>query len=195
MNAPRSTPARVIAGMTMSLDGFVADAQGRTGALYADLADWRHTESGKASIEATGAVLMGRKTFEMAPDPDSFADLYEYQVPIFVLSRAAPSRHPRENANLTFIFVPDGLASALDKARAASGRKRVTVVGGPTLIQGLLRSAQVDELEVDIMPVLFGGGLRLFDHLDPGLRLERIGVTAAPHGRTQLRYTVHRRDA
>ena len=192
MDTNRSDRARVVAGMTMSLDGYVADASGRTGELYADLADWRHTESGRASIEATGAVLMGRKTFEMAPDPDSYADVYEYQVPIFVVSDQAPRRRPRENANLSFTFVQDGVASALDQARAAAGLKRVTVVGGATLIQGLLRSALVDELEVDIMPILMGGGLRLFDNLAGEVRLERVGFNAGPHGRTQLRYEVRR---
>jgi dihydrofolate reductase len=79
--------SRVVAGMTMSLDGFVNDARGGVGVLYRDLADWRNTEQGKASIAAAGAVLMGRRTFEMASDPDSYAGQYEYQVPIFVLTR------------------------------------------------------------------------------------------------------------
>lgn len=53
--------SRIVAGMTMSLDGFVHDARGSTAALYADLVDWRHQERGKSSIAATGAVLMGRR--------------------------------------------------------------------------------------------------------------------------------------
>ena len=60
--------ARVIAGTTMSLDGFVNDARGGTGALYRDLADWRNTEQGKATIAATGGSADGRRTFEMAGD-------------------------------------------------------------------------------------------------------------------------------
>ena len=68
---------KIIAGMTMSLDGFVNDKEGKSGLLYPDLANWRNEERGKASIAATGAVLMGRKTFEMANDPDSYAGNYE----------------------------------------------------------------------------------------------------------------------
>jgi dihydrofolate reductase len=96
---------KIVAGMTMSLHGFVNDARGGVEALYHDLADWRNTEQGKASIAATGAVLMGRRTFEMAGDPDSYAGQYEYQVPIFVLTRHPPARHPKEGSGLTFTFV------------------------------------------------------------------------------------------
>lgn len=174
----------------MSLDGFVSDAGGRPGQLYADLGDWRHTDRGRASIAATGAVLMGRRTFEMASDPDSFADHYEYQVPIFVLTGRPPSKHPKESADLTFTFVRDGLESALGKARMGAGNKQVTVVGGPTLIQALLNAGMVDELEIDVMPVLMRSGLRLLDNLHGEVRLEQIDVAALAQGRTALRYAV-----
>lgn len=192
MPTPQSTQARVVAGMAMSLDGFVSDAEGRTSALYPDLVDWRHTGRGRASIAATGAVLMGGNTFEMAADPNSFADHYEYQVPIFVLISHPPARHPRENSNLRFTFVSDGLESALRQARSAAGNKQVTVVGGTILIQALLRSGQVDELEIDILPILLGSGLRLLDNLDKTVRLDRIAADAQPQGRTALRYAVPR---
>src|ERR1700726_1653058 len=71
--------------MTISLDGFVADQNGNAGRLYPDLAALRHTAYMKDAIEQTGAVLMGRRTFEMA-DPDSYVGNYEFQVPIFVLT-------------------------------------------------------------------------------------------------------------
>jgi len=183
---------RIVAGMTMSLDGFVNDTDGRTGALHPDLADWRNEERGKASIAATGAVLMGRRTFEMASDPDSFVGQYEYQVPIFVLTRHPPAKHPREGLGLTFTFVRDGLDRAVAQAKAAAGSKQVTVVGGATLIQALLQCGAVDELEIDIMPVLLRGGLRLFENLEKEVVLERIGVDALPQGRTALRFAVRR---
>ncbi len=81
--------ATVNAGMTISLDGFVADSNGSVDLLYTDLAALRDTEYMKAAIEATGAVLMGRRTFEMG-DPDEYVGNYEYQVPIFVVTH-----HPR----------------------------------------------------------------------------------------------------
>jgi dihydrofolate reductase len=176
--------------MTMSLDGFVSDAEARTNLLSSGLANWRHTGRGRASIAATGAVLMGRNTFEMAADPDSYASQYEYQVPIFVLTSRPPKRRPKENSALTFSFVTDGLESALTKAVSAAGDKQVTVVGGATLIQALLRSGRVDELDIDLMPVLLHGGLRLLDHLTTTVALERIDLEALPGGGTALRYAV-----
>jgi dihydrofolate reductase len=77
------------------------------------------------------------------------------------------------------------------KAKAAAGGRQLTVVGGATLIQSLLRRGAVDELQVDIMPVLLREGLRLFEHLgDKENALERVGVHALAHGRTALRFAV-----
>jgi len=81
--------AKVILGMTTSLDGFVADQDGRAGRLYPDLAALRGTAYMNAVIEETGAVLMGKRTFEMG-DPDSYVGNYEFQVPIFVLTHHPP---------------------------------------------------------------------------------------------------------
>jgi len=67
--------AKVIVGMTISLDGFVADQNGNAGRLYPDLAALRYTAYMKDAIEQTGAVLMGRRTFEMG-DPDSYVGNY-----------------------------------------------------------------------------------------------------------------------
>jgi len=83
----------VIAGMTMSLDGFVADPEGNLDLLYPDFADLQGSDYMSAIIEETGAVLMGRKTFEMG-DPDSWVGTYEFQVPIFVLTH--PLAHTAE---------------------------------------------------------------------------------------------------
>ena len=78
--------AKVILGTTMSLDGLINDRGGSIAALYPDLETWRDTKPGRESIQNTGAVVMGRNSFAMAADPDSLADDYEYQVPIFVLT-------------------------------------------------------------------------------------------------------------
>src|SRR6476646_4659549 len=153
--------ARVIAGMTISLDGFVADAEGKVDRLYADLAALRRTPAMVASIAATGAVLMGRRTFEMG-DPDSYVGNYEFQVPIFVLTKHPPQKLPKQSDQLTFTFVTEGIERALTQAKAAAGVKDVVVVGGANIIQQCLRAGLADELHVDIMPVLLGNGLRLF---------------------------------
>jgi dihydrofolate reductase len=84
---------KVIVGMTTSLDGFVADQSGSAERLYPDLAALRGTDYMNAMIEQTGAVLMGRRTFEMG-DPDSYVGNYEFQVPIFVLTHQPPPCSP-----------------------------------------------------------------------------------------------------
>lgn len=181
--------AKVILGTTMSLDGFIRDRSGSVAKLYPDLDSWRYTGSGQESIQNTGAVVMGRNSFAMAADPDSLADNYEYQVPIFVLTHTPPERHPKENDQLSFTFVTDGIESAIAQAKAAAGDKDVNVIGAKSTAQQCLKAGLADELHIDIMPVLLGGGLRLFE--DAGMeptQLERLKVLEIPGGRTHLRF-------
>lgn len=183
---------RVIAGMTTSLDGFVADKSGGVDRLYPDLADLRGTAYMNAAIDETGAVLMGKRTFEMAEDPDAYVDNYEFQVPIFVLTHHAPRVAPKQDEHLTFTFVTDGVESAIAQAEAAAGEKAVQVVGGANVIQQLLQAGLVDELHIDVMPVLFGAGLRLFENLAiEQKQLEKIGVLETGQ-RTTLKFRVQR---
>ena len=180
---------KVVIGMTMSVDGFVNDRSGSVGALYADLDILRDTESLRESIQNTGAVVMGRNAFMMAEDPDSYADNYEFQVPIFVLTHHAPKKKPKETSQLTFTFVTDGLESAIRQAKAAAGDKDVTIIGGASTVQQCLQAGLVDELHVDIMPVLLCSGLRLFENIiAEHIQLERIKVVELPAGRTHLRF-------
>ena len=180
---------KVIVGMTMSLDGYINDAQGRVDALYADFETLQASEPMQEAIRSTGAVVMGWNTFRMAEDPDLYADNYEFQVPIFVVTHTAPDKHPRQNDNLTFTFVTEGLASALAQAKAAAGERDVTVVGGASIVRQCIRAGLFDELHVDVMPVLLGGGVRLFEGVGgAAIQLERIKVLELPGGRTHLRY-------
>ena len=146
--------ARVIAGMTISLDGFVADESGGVDRLYPDLADLQDTPYMKGAIEETGAVLMGKRTFGMAEDPDWYVGNYEFQVPIFVVTRHVPRIAPKQDQHLTFTFVTDGVESAVTQATAAARTKAVQVVGGSSVIRQLLHARLVDELHIDVMPVL-----------------------------------------
>lgn len=180
--------ARVIAGMTMSLDGFVEDADGSADALYPDLAELQGSSYMTAMQEETGAVLMGRRSFEMAEDADAYADTYELQVPIFVVTHRPPPVAPKRNDELSFTFVTDGVQAAVMRASEAAGERAVTVVGGVDLTRQLLAAGLVDELRVDVMPVLLGAGLRLFDGTGP-LALEKLGVDEVG-ARTSLRYRV-----
>jgi dihydrofolate reductase len=181
--------AKVILGTTISLDGFINDRHGSVEALYPDLAQWLESESGRESIQNTGAVVMGWNTYSMADDPDWYTEDYEYQVPIFVLTHHPPKKKPKTTGALTFTFVTDGLESAIHQAKAAAGDKEVNIIGAANTAQQCLKAGLADELDVDIMPVLLCGGLRFFENINAEkIELERIKVTELPSGRTHLRF-------
>jgi len=180
--------AKVHVGTTMSLDGFITDRNGRVARLYPNLDQLRETELLKEWIEMTGAAVMGKRAYEMAQ-----GDLtgYEFQVPIFVLTHEVPDKAPKgQNERLTVTFVSDGIESAVRQAKAAAGDKYVTIVGGANTAQQCIRAGLADEIEIGIVPVLLGDGLRFFDHLDAEqIELERIKTTESP-GRTDIRFRV-----
>src|SRR5688572_33138295 len=124
--------------MTISLDGFVADVDGNVDRLYADFAELQGSPYMTDTIAETGAVLMGRKTFEMG-DPDSYVGSYEFQVPIFVLTHHPPRTAPKQDERLTFTFVSGDVAAAVAQAKSAAGEKAVQVVGGANVIRQMLR--------------------------------------------------------
>ncbi len=179
--------AKVIVWMTISIGGIVADQNGNASRLYPDLAVLRHTAYMKDAIEQTGAVLMGRRTFEMG-DPDSYASSYEFQLPIFVLTHHPPSVAPKQDEHLTFTFVTRGVESAVAQAKAAARDKAVQVVGGVSITQQLLDAGLADELHDDTMPVFLGFGLRSFESSSlERVRLEKINVQEVG-ARTSLRF-------
>lgn len=180
--------AKVIVGMTTSLDGFVNDRNGSVERLYPDLAALRKTQFLQEAIAYTGAAVMGRRAYDMA---DGDFTGYEFQVPIFVVTHRPPKDAPRgQNANLTITFVPEGVEEAVQRAKKAAGTRDVTVVGGASTAQQCIRAGLADELEVGIVPVIFGEGLRLFENLgDRAPRLETTRVLESP-GRTDIKYRV-----
>ena len=182
--------AKVVVGMTISLDGFVEDESGSAARLYPDLADLRDTPYMQDAIEETGAVLMGKRAFEMG-DPDSFVGNYEFQVPIFVMTHNPPSVAPRQDEHLTFTFVSDGVEPAVAQATAAAGEKAVQVVGGVDVTRQVLEAGLADELRVDVMPVLLGTGLRLFADGLKHVELEKLGVQEVGP-RTSLSFRIRR---
>ncbi len=180
---------KVIIGMAMSLDGFVNDRNGDVGRLYPDLEALRKTEVLQDAIRNTGAVLMGRHAYDMAQG--DFTG-YEFQVPIFVLTHHVPEKVAKgENGRFKFNFITDGIESAVEKAKAAAGAdKYVTVVGGADTFQQCINKRLFDELEIDLVPVLLGEGLRLFERISAeNIKLEIMKVTESPVG-TNLRYRV-----
>ena len=179
---------KVIIGATLSLDGFMNDRHGEVSRLYPDLQALRSTEMLQEEIRTTGAVVMGRRAYDMAE-----GDLtdYEFQVPIFVLTHHIPAKVAKgENDQLTVTFVTDGIQSAIEKAQAAAGDKQVMVIGGANTAQQCLRAGLVDEIHMGIVPVLFGEGLRFFEPLvNEQMELERMRVFASPT-RTDLWFRV-----
>ncbi|MDL2341962.1 MAG: dihydrofolate reductase family protein [Patescibacteria group bacterium] len=177
---------KVIAGMTMSLDGYI-DAD----KVNPDFEALLETASFKQMIENTGAAIMGRRVYEMA-NPFLWAnDDYEFQTPIFVLTHTPPEKFPPGNGKLSFTFVTDGVESAVAQAKAAAGDKDVQIIGGASTIQQCLNAGLCDELQIDVMPVLLGKGLQLFEHIDTKrINLERTKVEATTSYRTSITYTV-----
>ncbi len=179
---------KVIVGATMSLDGFMNDRNGDVSRLYPDFEALRRTEMLQEEIQTTGAVVMGRRAYDMAEG--DFTD-YEYQVPIFVLTHAVPEKGAKGvNDKLTLTFVTSGIEQAIEQAKAAAGAKQVTVVGGANTAQQCLRAGLVDEIHIGIVPVFLGAGLRFFEPLaNEQLELERTRVFESPT-RTDLWFRV-----
>lgn len=177
---------KVIAGMAMSLDGFINDRNGSVGRLYPDFDALRESDILQEAIKTTGAVVMGRRAYDMA---DGDFTGYEFQVPIFVLTHAAPQEVAKgENENLKFTFVTDGIESAIQRAEAAAGDRNVTMIGGADTVQQCLRAGLVDELQIDLVPVLLGGGTRLFENIgNQPIELEVTEIIEAL-GITYLRF-------
>jgi dihydrofolate reductase len=138
---------------------------------------------------ATGAVVLGKRTFDLGLEPWGGTP---FPVPCFVLTHEA--RDDLVTTTGTFAFVTDGVEHAVRRAQAAAGDKDVLVMGGPTAAQHALRAGLVDEIRLHMVPVLFGAGSRLFEHLGPeAIELEPIELIASPRA-THLRFRVMKSD-
>jgi dihydrofolate reductase len=147
----------------------------------------------KEQLAQPGAVLMGRRMFSggegpWADDPNAngwWGDEPPFGVPVFVVTH-----HAREpvamKGGTTFTFVTDGAEAALELAREAAGSRNVSLSGGASVAQQLLRAGLVDELLIHLVPILLGVGVRFLDNLEPA-RFEIAEVIASP-AITHLRY-------
>ena len=168
--------AKVVAIMSMSLDGYVAD----TGDGVAEVFDWyfagdvavptassdftfrvsaASAEHLRALTGEVGAMLTGRRTFSKA---DGWGGQHPWGIPAFVVTHRVPDGWPRPGS--TVHFVTDGVESAVAQARSAAGDRAVGVHGGETISQ-LLDAGLLDELSIDLVPLLLGSGIPLFDRL------------------------------
>jgi dihydrofolate reductase len=107
-----------------------------------------------------GALVTGRRTFDLT---NGWGGRHPLDVPVFVLSHTVPQEDWVYEGS-PFTFVTDGLESALEQAKAVAGDKDVGVVGA-SLVQQCIRAGLLDEIHLDLVPVLLGGGIRLLDHL------------------------------
>ncbi|WP_079416746.1 dihydrofolate reductase family protein [Thiomonas intermedia] len=149
---------------------------GETGAVN-DLV--RHTS------ERIGANIMGKRMFDQGEQ--AWPEEAPFHTPVYVLTNEKREPWVRPGGT-TFHFIHDGPEHALALAREAAGGRDVRIAGGADVIQQYLNLGLVDELEIALAPVLFGGGRRLFDHLSEPLPQFRIDRVLDSPGATHLRY-------
>jgi dihydrofolate reductase len=201
--------SRTTCHMSISLDGFVAgpdqSVDNPIGVGGMALHDW-HLRADELGNEADvalrdelltpkGAYVMGRNMFgpvrgEWKGDWRGWwGDEPPYHAPVFVLTHFA--REPIEmEGGTTFHFVTTGIEDALEQARAAAGGGDVDIAGGASTVRQALAAGAIDELLLDIVPVLLGRGESIFDGLtDPGF--DPIEVRHSPNA-THVRYYVGR---
>jgi dihydrofolate reductase len=201
----------VFASLGISLDGYVAGPNAGPDNALGDRGDdlhqwlyevetWRERaglsggetnpddEIVQENAARAGAYVMGRRMFDEGevgwPDPPPF------RAPVFVLTHDAREPWKRQGGT-TFTFVTGGIADALEQARAAAGERDVQVAGGAHAVRQSLDAELLDELELHLAPVVLGDGARLFDGVDPGVRLEPVRVVGSP-AVTHVRYRVAR---
>jgi dihydrofolate reductase len=209
---------KVRAHISISLDGYVAgpnqsqeEPLGEGGEQLHewifDLKAWRDPhgiEGGEENISNAiveeenanvGAEIMGRGKFgpptrgPWGDDPWQgwWGDDPPFRKPVFVVTHHA--REPLTLTDTTFTFVTDGIESALAQAREAAGDQDIFLGGGADSINQYLAAGLVDELELHVVPILLGGGERLFAGVGPDVKLELLRVVEAP-GVTHLKYRV-----
>ncbi|MDB5529057.1 MAG: deaminase-reductase protein [Devosia sp.] len=199
--------SKVVIDMTMSLDGYVAGPNdgkayplGQHGGMA--IFDWytSGTEEVKsplfkpapganrdevdAMFAESGAFIFGRRTYDIT---DGWGGRHPINgVPVFVLTHNPPRDFPKGPSNLT--FVTDGIARAIEQARGVADGKEIKL-GGASPGKQALAAGLCDEINVHIAPYLLGGGVRLFDELPDGIRLEKLRVNDGPLA-THIRYKV-----
>jgi dihydrofolate reductase len=206
--------------ISMSLDGFIAgpnptveEPLGEGGEQLHEwvikLASWREAhgrEGGETNVDdemmretfaAAGAIVMGRRMFSGGEGPwedDPVADGWwgdepPFGMPVFILTHHARDTVEKQGGT-SFTFVTDGPEAALERAREAAGDRNVAIGGGASVVQQYLRAGLLDELQLHVVPILLGGGVRLLEGLDP-LQLEVTRVVESP-AVTHLKYRVVR---
>jgi dihydrofolate reductase len=186
---------KVVLDITMSLDGFVAGPNASTenplGEGGIRLHDWMFKSQSDAdakvieeTVKSAGAVLVGRRTYDEGID-SGWEGVSPFPAPAFVVSHSVPEKQVEG-----FIYVTDGIESALKQAQAVAGDKNIWLMGGANLDQQYLKARLVDEIQLHIAPVLFTEGRRLFDHIgSEHIELEKISTIDTPEA-THFKFRV-----
>jgi dihydrofolate reductase len=151
----RTRMAKLTAGVSMSLDGFITDPNAGVGNSLGDdpgrLRDWMFdakTETDAAIVdeiyESTGAVLIGKRMFDVGFEP--WGDPPPFGMPVFVVTHEDREPLPMQGGT-TYTFVTDGIEAALELARAAAGDKNVGIWGGANIIRQYLKAGLLDEMQ------------------------------------------------
>jgi dihydrofolate reductase len=190
--------SKVYSEISMSLDGFVTGPNVRVGNGLGDngerLHDWRFDAKTDADARivdeiyaSTGAVVLGKGMFDVGFEP--WGDPPPFRMPVFVVTHEKRDPLPMQGGT-TYTFVTGGIEAALERARAAAGDKNVGIWGGANLIRQYLQAGLLDEMRLHIIPLFLGGGIRLFEGLDPeGIELRKINTIDTP-GATHIWYSV-----
>jgi dihydrofolate reductase len=185
----------------MSLDGFITGPNVRVGNGLGDggerLHDWMFDAKTEADAKiaderyaSTGAVVIGKWMFDVGFEP--WGDPPPFRMPVFVVTHEVRDPLPMQGGT-TYTFVTDGIEAALRLARAAAGNRDVGIWGGANIIRQYLKAGLLDEMQIDLVPVLLGGGIRLFEGLDPeGIELRKTGSVETP-GAAHFRFEVVKR--
>ena len=190
--------SKVFFDTSMSLDGYMT-ASGQTeenpmGPGGEQLVAWAFGEDERdrqiltEGVAGTGAVIAGRRTYSTSlPWWGADGPTGDARLPVFVVTHQAPSDAPQDGV---YTFVTDGIEEALRRAKEAAGDKNVTIMGGADLGQQYLRAGLIDELSIHLVPVLLGGGTRMFENFgEEQVKLDPVEVTpttAATHLRLRV---------
>src|ERR671927_81413 len=159
--------AKVLAGITTSVDGYIAGPNDGPGKGLGEDAAWL-----SEAVSRVGAVVGGRWTYEAARH---WGDENPWGLPLFIVTHRPEEEPP--GGGFTFVA---GVPEAIERAKAAAGGKDVHVMGGADVIRQALDAGLVDELTIIVAPVVLGGGKRLFDGFSRSLDLEHLGVRQSP---------------
>jgi dihydrofolate reductase len=189
---------KVVFDISMSLDGYITAPNVRADEPMGDggerLHEWAFGEDERSNEllaeagKGLGAVICGRNTYDHSvPWWGADGPTGPARKPVFVVTHTEPEEQP---ANGVYTFVTHGIERALEEASVAADAKTVAVMGGADLGRQFIGAGLVDEISLHIVPVLFGGGIRMFDELGgEHIQLEAIGVDATPPA-THMRFRV-----